>query len=118
MAITFFLIIFSLVSYCMDVPELSCFHHEWGLSLRTSNGSCLFQMILQIHIIYDVRINFVINPSKDWSFGHILAYLWSFLSISVFVSINFCNFAVKNYQTTFYGQKSGNHPYQLDWYYS
>ena len=25
--------------------------------------------------------------------------LWFFLSISAFVSINFCNFAVKNYQT-------------------
>ena len=34
-------------------------------------------------------------PSKDWSFNQILAYLWSFLSISAFVSINFCNFAVK-----------------------
>ena len=25
------IICFSLVSYCMDVSELSCFHHEWGL---------------------------------------------------------------------------------------
>ena len=33
--------------------------------------------------------------SKDWSFIQVLAYLWSFLSISAFVSINFCNFAVK-----------------------
>ena len=33
--------------------------------------------------------------SKDWSFNQVLAYLWCFLSISAFVSINFCNFAVK-----------------------
>ena len=33
--------------------------------------------------------------SKDWSFNQILAYLWSFLSISAFVTINFCNLALK-----------------------
>ena len=44
-------------------------------------------------------MNIVIYSSKDWPFNQILAYLWSFLSISAFVSINFCNFAVKNYQT-------------------
>ena len=91
---------------CMAVPELlrlfpnpspnfHCFHHEWGLSLRTSKGSRLFQMILQIHIIYNIRIIIVMYPSKDWPFCQILAYLWSFLSISAFVSINFRNFAVK-----------------------
>ena len=37
----------------------------------------------------------VMYSSKDWSFNQILAHLWSFLSISAFVSINFCNFAVK-----------------------
>ena len=76
-------------------PNFHCFHHEWGLSLRTSNGSRLFQMILQIHIIYNIRMISVMYSSKDWSFNQILAYLWSFLSISAFVSINFCNFAVK-----------------------
>ena len=40
-------------------------------------------------------MNNVMSSSKDWSFNQILAYLWSFLSISAFVSINFCNFAVK-----------------------
>ena len=40
-------------------------------------------------------MNFVINPSKDWFFNQILAYLWSFLSTSAFVLIIFCNFAVK-----------------------
>ena len=40
-------------------------------------------------------MNFVINPSKDWFFNQILAYLWSFLSTSAFVLIFFCNFAVK-----------------------
>ena len=44
-------------------------------------------------------MNIVMSSSKDWSFNQILACLWSFLSISAFVSINFCNFAVKNYQT-------------------
>ena len=44
-------------------------------------------------------MNIVMSSSKDWSFNQILACLLSFLSISVFVSINFCNFAVKNYQT-------------------
>ena len=39
--------------------------------------------------------DFVILVSKDWSFNQNLAYLWSFLSISAFVSINFCIFAVK-----------------------
>lgn len=37
----------------------------------------------------------VLYSSKDWSFNQILAYLWSFLSISAFVPIIFCNFAVK-----------------------
>ena len=40
-------------------------------------------------------MNHVINPSKDWPFNQILACLLSFLSISAFVSINICNFAVK-----------------------
>ena len=66
-----------------------------GVSLRTSNGCRSFQKIFQIHIIYNTRMNFVINSSKDWPINQILAYLWSFLSISAFVSINFCNFAVK-----------------------
>ena len=37
-------------------------------------------------------MNIVMSSSKDWSFNQILACL---LSISAFVSINFCNFAVK-----------------------
>jgi len=40
-------------------------------------------------------MNNVMSSSKDWPFNQILAYLWSFLSISAFVAINFCNFAVK-----------------------
>ena len=42
-----------------------------------------------------ISMNIVMYLSKDWSFNQILAYLWSFLSISAFVSIIFCNFAVK-----------------------
>ena len=34
-------------------------------------------------------MNNVMSSSKDWSFNQILAYLWSFLSISAFVSIIF-----------------------------
>ncbi len=52
-------------------------------------------MIFHIHLIYNIRMNLVINPSKDWSFNQILAYLWSFLSISAFVPIIFFNFVVK-----------------------
>ena len=37
----------------------------------------------------------VLYPSKDWSFCQIVAYLCIFLSISAFVSIFLCNFAVK-----------------------
>ena len=34
-------------------PNFHCFHHEWGLSLRISNGCRSFQKIFQIHIIYN-----------------------------------------------------------------
>ena len=37
----------------------------------------------------------VMYPSNDWPFCQILAYLCVFLSISAFVPIIFCNFAVK-----------------------
>jgi len=40
-------------------------------------------------------MNNVMSSSKDWPFNQILAYLWSFLSISAFDTIIFCNFAVK-----------------------
>ncbi len=40
-------------------------------------------------------MNIVTYSSKDWSFNQILAHLWSFLSRLAFVTINFCNFAVK-----------------------
>ena len=42
-----------------------------------------------------ISMNIVVYSSKDWSFNQILACLWSFLSISAFVSIIFCNFAIK-----------------------
>ena len=51
--------------------------------------------MLQIHIVYNIRMISVIYPSKDWSFNQNLAYLWIFLSISAFVSINFCIFALE-----------------------
>ena len=37
----------------------------------------------------------IMSSSKDRSFNQILAYLWSFLSISAFVSIVFCIFALE-----------------------
>ena len=44
-------------------------------------------------------MNNVMSSSKDWSFNQILAYSWSFLSISAFVSIVFCIFAHKQEKT-------------------
>ena len=41
----------------------------------------------------------VMSSSKDRSFNQILAYSWSFLSISAFVSIVFCIFAHKQEKT-------------------
>ena len=34
-------------------PNFHCFHNEWGLSLRISNVRRPFQMIFQIHIIFN-----------------------------------------------------------------
>ena len=75
-------------------PNFHCFHMN-GVSLRISNGCQPFQMRFQIHIIIIISMNIVMYLSKDWPFNQILAYLWSFLSISAFVSIIFCNFAIK-----------------------
>ena len=47
------------------------------------------------YTLYITSMNIVMYSSKDWSFNQFLAYLWSFLSISAFVSIYFSNFAVK-----------------------
>lgn len=44
-----------------------------GLSPRTSKGSRLFQMMLQIHIVYNIRMISVLYSSKDWSFSQIFA---------------------------------------------
>ena len=55
-------------------PNYHCFHMN-GVSLRISNGRLPFQMIFQIHIIYNIRMNIVMYSSKDWSFNQILAYL-------------------------------------------
>ena len=44
-------------------------------------------------------MNIVMYSSKYWSFNQILAYLWSFLSISAFVLIIFCNFALEQEKT-------------------
>jgi hypothetical protein len=61
------------------------------------------------------RMIFMYSP-KDWSFNQILACLWSFLSISAFVSINFCNFAVKR-QKIYHGKVksyNGNLPAEFN----
>ena len=39
-------------------PNLHCFHNEWGLSLRISNGCRPFQMRFQIHIIYNNKYEY------------------------------------------------------------
>ncbi len=72
-----------------------CFHHEWELLRRTSNCSRLFQKIFKYTLYITISVNIVLYSSKDWSFNQNLAYLWSFLSISAFVSIIFRNFVVK-----------------------
>ena len=43
----------SLRTKTVSSPNFHCFHNEWGLSLRISNGRRPFQMIFQIHIIYN-----------------------------------------------------------------
>ena len=49
-----------------------------------------------------ISMNIVMSTSKDWSFIQIFAYLWSFLSISAFVSIIFCNFFLSIIYTAIY----------------
>ena len=43
-----------------------------------------------------ISMNIVLCSSKDWSFNQNLAYLWSFLSISAFVSIIFLTLPSNN----------------------
>ena len=76
-------------------PNLHCFHHEWGSVTKNIKWlSVIPKDISNTHYII-ISMNIVMSSSKDWSFNQILAYLWSFLSISAFVSIIFCNFVVK-----------------------
>ena len=62
---------------------------------RKPYGCRSFQKIFQIHIIYNSKYEYCHVYIKRLAFIQIFAYLWSFLSISAFVSIIFCNFAVK-----------------------
>ena len=76
-------------------PNFHCFHMD-GIcynepQIAVGHSKRYFKYTLYIVI----GMNNVMSSSKDWSFNQILACLWSFLSISAFVSIIFCNFAVK-----------------------
>ena len=62
-------------------------------SIKLSKLNILYKLFLFAYLI--ISMNTVMYSSKDWPFNQILAYLWSSLSISAFVQIIFCNFAVK-----------------------
>ena len=59
-------------------PNFHCFHMDGNCYNEPQIAVDHFKKLFQIHIIYTTRINFVINPSKDWPFNQILACLWSF----------------------------------------
>jgi len=63
--------------------------------MKTFNSYAKYDLAFKNTLYLIISMNIVMYSSKDWSFNQILAHLWSFLSISAFVSINFCNFAVK-----------------------
>ena len=80
-------------------PNFHCFHLDGNCYNEPQIAVGHFKKYFKYTLYIIISMNIVIYSSKDWSFNQILACLWSFLSISAFVSINFCNFAVKNYQT-------------------
>ena len=80
-------------------PNFHCFHMDGNCYNEPQIAVGHFKKYFKYTLYIIISMNIVIYSSKDWPFNQILACLWSFLSISAFVSINFCNFAVKNYQT-------------------
>ena len=76
-------------------PNLHCSHMDGNCYDEPQIAVGYFKRYFKYTLYIIISVNIVLYSSKDWSFNQNLAYLWSFLSISAFVSINFCNFAVK-----------------------
>ena len=76
-------------------PNLHCSHMDGNCYDEPQIAVGYFKRYFK-YTLYSIRsMNIVMYSSKDWSFDQILAYLWSFLSISAFGSINYCIFAIK-----------------------
>ena len=76
-------------------PNFHCFHMDGNCYNEPQIAVGHFKKYFKYTLYIIISMNIVIYSSKDWPFNQILACLWSFLSISAFVSIIFCNFAVK-----------------------
>ena len=76
-------------------PNLHCSHMDGNCYDEPQIAVGYFKRYFKYTLYITISVNIVLYSSKDWSFNQNLAYLWSFLSISAFVSINFCIFAVK-----------------------
>ena len=76
-------------------PNLHCSHMDGNCYDEPQIAVGYFKRYFKYTLYIAIKVNIVLYSSKDWSFNQNLAYLWSFLSISAFVSINFCIFAVK-----------------------
>jgi len=76
-------------------PNLHCSHMDGNCYDEPQIAVGYFKRYFKYTLYIIISVNIVLYSSKDWSFNQNLAYLWSFLSISAFVSIIFCNFAVK-----------------------
>lgn len=76
-------------------PNLHCSHMNGNCYDEPQIAVGYFKRYFKYTLYIAIKVNIVLYSSKDWSFNQNLAYLWSFLSISAFVSINFCIFAVK-----------------------
>ena len=76
-------------------PNLHCSHMDGNCYDEPQIAVSYFKRYFKYTLYITISVNIVMSSSKDWSFNQILAHLWSFLSISAFVSIIFCNFAIK-----------------------
>ena len=75
-------------------PNLHCSHMDGNCYDEPQIAVGYFKRYFK-YTLYIISVNIVLYSSKNWSFNQNLAYLLSFLSISAFVSINFCIFAIK-----------------------
>ena len=76
-------------------PNFHCSHMDGNCYDEPQIAVGHFKRYFKYTLYIIISMNIVMYSSKDGSFNQNLAYLWSFLSISAFVSIIFCNFAVK-----------------------